>query len=365
MENIKEKENQKKENKENFIDEMNQQSELFKSQLQEMKNKCYNEMNEKYTNILKEKMKEIHNTIFKEVQQQNQLILDNYVKQFEDMEIKRENDYEQMSKIMLENPQKNEGEFFSFVKTVHHGIKCEKCGQEPITGYRYKCSVCANYNLCEQCEQKNSENLEHNHNFIKIRDEEKKPEIKPIKENKKIEMNPPKQEKIMNINELNENQKEEYDYELSSSNLNELNKEAIEGIDKEVIFKIKLLNNSEFKWPGEGKTKLIIDKNSEIKHDEIQLNNVPPKGGQIFEIKLNIDKLKEGNKKCIFNFNVEGKNYGKSLILNINIKEDERVKQLRKEYELSKDEYSNERLLEALKKEEWDLQKAFVSLFNN
>ena len=51
-------------------------------------------------------------------------------------------------------------------KTVHSNIKCQQCSKNPIIGYRYKCSVCPDYNLCEECEEKN---VNHPHNFIKIR----------------------------------------------------------------------------------------------------------------------------------------------------------------------------------------------------
>ena len=52
----------------------------------------------------------------------------------------------------------------------HHGIKCEKCQNMPIIGHRYKCPKCLNYNLCQDCEEKNSEINFHPHlNFILIR----------------------------------------------------------------------------------------------------------------------------------------------------------------------------------------------------
>ena len=53
--------------------------------------------------------------------------------------------------------------------TIHHGIKCNQCFQEPIIGYRYKCCECPNFNLCEKCEENNSKEEEHIHDFIKMK----------------------------------------------------------------------------------------------------------------------------------------------------------------------------------------------------
>jgi hypothetical protein len=52
---------------------------------------------------------------------------------------------------------------------IHIGIKCEKCFENPIIGYRYKCSVCNNYNLCQKCKESNQFLEYHSHYFIKIK----------------------------------------------------------------------------------------------------------------------------------------------------------------------------------------------------
>jgi len=52
---------------------------------------------------------------------------------------------------------------------VHYGVRCDGCNCEPIRGVRYKCSVCSNYDLCQQCETKN---VHSEHSFLKIRDSE-------------------------------------------------------------------------------------------------------------------------------------------------------------------------------------------------
>lgn len=52
---------------------------------------------------------------------------------------------------------------------IHNKIICDICSKSPITGIRYKCSVCHDYDLCEYCEA-NCRNNHPNHAFIKIYD---------------------------------------------------------------------------------------------------------------------------------------------------------------------------------------------------
>jgi len=41
------------------------------------------------------------------------------------------------------------------VNTVHRCVTCDGCGLSPITGKRFKCLVCHDYDLCSKCEAKN------------------------------------------------------------------------------------------------------------------------------------------------------------------------------------------------------------------
>ena len=194
---------------------------------------------------------------------------------------------------MNNNEQQKEGEMMlSLVKTTHHGIKCNKCGKEPIIGFRFKCSVC-NYNLCEGCEQKNTQTQEHKHNFIKMRNEEKNEEKK--------------------INPKKENAKEEKKLNNNIPNIDNKNKE---------------------KQPN----KNIPDQ----KPKENQPNKNEPNKGE---------KVKNKNEEKVSNANA------KQL-------EDERVVNFRKEFGLDIKDYSTEKLLEILKKHNFDFNKAFTSLFN-
>jgi len=44
---------------------------------------------------------------------------------------------------------------------VHNGITCDGCQQSPITGIRFKCRTCPDFDLCEACEAKNVHPADH------------------------------------------------------------------------------------------------------------------------------------------------------------------------------------------------------------
>lgn len=59
-------------------------------------------------------------------------------------------------------------------ENVHTRVICDGCGMKPIVGVRYKCTVCKNFDYCENCEKTKGE--AHQHPFLKIR----KPELAPV-----------------------------------------------------------------------------------------------------------------------------------------------------------------------------------------
>ena len=58
------------------------------------------------------------------------------------------------------------GAFFQKDKSVHFPVSCNGCGAFPIIGNRFKCTVCENFNYCENCEAKLAG--QHQHPFLKI-----------------------------------------------------------------------------------------------------------------------------------------------------------------------------------------------------
>ena len=50
---------------------------------------------------------------------------------------------------------------------VHQNIICDCCNTNPIIGYRFKCVVCTDYDLCAKCE---SRGVHKRHDFIIIRE---------------------------------------------------------------------------------------------------------------------------------------------------------------------------------------------------
>mmetsp|Transcript_3090 Transcript_3090/g.6936 ORF Transcript_3090/g.6936 Transcript_3090/m.6936 type:complete len:957 (+) Transcript_3090:60-2930(+) len=49
---------------------------------------------------------------------------------------------------------------------VHHGITCGGCRANPLRGDRFKCSVCANFNLCELCYEEKAKLHVASHRFF-------------------------------------------------------------------------------------------------------------------------------------------------------------------------------------------------------
>ena len=137
------------------------------------KEKYFNEfLKKKYEEKTKEELNKINGLLQKKLQEKADKIKSVYEKKYKEAEEK----FEQFSQVMISNMSNMSNMSLSNIDKSsynyeHKGIKCERCFIEPIKGYRYKCSVCNNYNLCSKCEEENQKNFFHNHehDFIKMR----------------------------------------------------------------------------------------------------------------------------------------------------------------------------------------------------
>jgi hypothetical protein len=254
------------------------------------------------------------------------------------------------------------------VKTVHQGIKCNKCGMDPIIGYRYKCPICQNYNLCQNCEENNSQTGEHQHDFIKMRNQEKQsPKKEEKNEDKNKEKLVKKEEKNIIIIEKKFPPKEpekinEYKYELFDKNPEIYTKTTYIEDEKDIKFEIGIVNTSSIDFPENGKTKFIKEGNKE-KSAEFIIDKLKAGAKQIIAITIPKKNIKLGEKKMKFILNIDGKNYGEPITLTL-ITKSKKVEEFRKEFNLDENEYDEEKLLSVLQKHKFNNGEAFASLFD-
>ena len=215
----------------------------------------------------------------------------------------------------------------SLCKTVHKGTKCMICFKEPIIGYRYKCSQCNEYNLCQKCHEKNGETSFHPHFF--------------------------------------------YRYEKYNENINIYSYKNLSPNNKVIIFKgrsntkIKMiLQNDKFnKWPDN--TKLIWDKyNSEIQTEDVQLKGLKPSEVYQFNIYFNnLQNLNIKEYKVFFDFNVNGINFGDKLKISIDVIEGQQIlNKFKAKYKIPYD-YQDDIIYEVLEEKNCDFEKALFKLY--
>ena len=279
--------------------------------------------------------------------------------------------YDDMSTLMIKKfeNQNNNNINLSSCRTVHNGIKCEKCFKEPIVGFRYKCSICNNYNLCQDCEEKNAQTGEHEHDFIKIR------KVETLNRNTIINNQNNFNAHNLNINndnndfELFSNNEKEYSYECL--NKNNLVKEVEEGT-KETSFNVVLRNNKNIKWPMNN-TKLSSDLNSNVVVDDVYLEPQDYNEQKDYIINVrDIDTYPPGEYKMFLSFEVNGERFGEQIFLKLIIKKKQKednedmkkIKEFRGIFGLEENDHSDDKLLKALKENNYNFEEAFSSLFN-
>eukprot|EP01084_Bolivina_argentea_P205057 350332_1 len=125
-------------------------------------------------------------------------------------------------------------------KVIHFGVECDLCGEYPIIGDRYKCSICEDWDCCPKCEPK------HDHPLIKFKKSSKNHQNAAFKGLNEIV------QRFSGINighSHNVVEKKE-----------DINDNSIVGMVKQMRREIELLKKQRFNG------KDIVDKNNIIKH---------------------------------------------------------------------------------------------------
>ena len=143
---------------------------------------------------------------------------------------------------------------------------------------------------------------------------------------------------------------------------------------QEANIDIILKNNGDYSWPLNS-TKLICDKKeSNFIGNEIMID--PQKPGEEKKYKVTITNLEnspKGEYKTYYWFYINGKHIGEKLTLRINIKEEnkieneieqnmEKIKEFREIYDFSENDYSNEKIFEVLKANNFNFESSWNKL---
>lgn len=228
-----------------------------------------NELENPMKSIIKEKMKELEDKLVEELYNNLQ------------NEISK-------SKINKNNDSDNENEK-NMNKMIHKGITCNRCQMKNIQGIRYKCAQCANYNLCENCE--NNFNHDMKHIMVKLRYPSKNENELKSKINK-------------NITYKNQN----FDYNLEPKIF------IFEGDNDTAFHQVKITNTGKAPWKGVT-LKCIQDK-SEILGEECGIDLNVNSGSSINKeiVFDNLQNQKKPSKNiyyCFFQmFNEQNESFG-------------------------------------------------------
>ena len=164
---------------------------------------------------------------------------------------------------------------------------------------------------------------------------------------------------------------EEYSYDCT--NLMYLSVYIYEGTEQ-AEFEIFLRNNGTKTWAND--TKLINDPSSILRADEILLAQQKPNEERGYKtIIKDLGKYPNGEYKTIYLFYTNGKIRGEKITAMVKIKEKDnkkneieenmdKINDFRDTFNLSEEEYSNEKIFEILRDNDFNFENAFSSLFN-
>ena len=147
---------------------------------------------------------------------------------------------------------------------------------------------------------------------------------------------------------------------------------GVKGI-KELFIDIVINNNGKLDWPKDDIFLKSDDKYSQIPSKEIKIISL--KTGWESEERIvfnNLENKLPGIYKSYIYLNINGRKYGKPMIIEIEILENEEEKRInnsinkmRNEYQIPQNEISDEQLKNALIKNDFDSKKAFQFLFGD
>ena len=351
------------------LNQNNQKEEEYKIKKKEF----HNTLEAKYKELYQVRIKEATNSINESIEKHKIDIQQKYEKQIKTLENNYKKQFNEISQSIMQIKNKSN---LKKCQTKHEGIKCNVCFNSPIIGYRYKCTQCDNFNLCEECEEANEQSNAHPHLFIKMAKFIKNLNNIPFNNNDNFIKE--KFKKKQNEDDANDfdiikfGNKDEYSLEII--NKHNLNPKIKEGDDK---LKIELIikNNGSKQWPENG-ARLVFDDNKNLTAKPIYLRPQKPEEQQKYEINMeDLHVYPAGKFEAEMNFEINGKQYGDEIDINVTIEEKEKdaddddekivIQKFRDTYGLDKDDYSDEVLLAKLKKFNFDLPKAFSALFED
>ena len=220
-------------------------------------------------------------------------------------------------------------------ETIHKNIQCSKCGIPSIKGYRYKCPICYNYNLCEKCESE----IEHKHDLLKIK--------KFIENN-----NPDLKEHLLN-----------YSFTID---FKEPDKKYYIEDDKPIELELKI-KNVESNWTND--TYLICNKKkSKLYFENYHLKKIKTNEEKNIKISLNSEneQIEDGEYTIFFSLQVQNKIYGeKDLKINI-INSNTLLNKIKNNLNELGVNFCDEKILKKyLKNNNYDIAKTITDLYED
>ena len=143
---------------------------------------------------------------------------------------------------------------------------------------------------------------------------------------------------------------------------------------KFVEFKLTLKNTGVHDWPP-NKTKLVFEQKYQIKGKNVELNSLAKNEVQECNVRIDgLGNLPAGEYETGIYFNVNSVNMGNMMKLKITIKNKEvdpilmymdKINEFRNEFNLSKEEFSDNKLYEYLSDNDFVFETAFTSLISS